>query len=178
MKKIFLLLATPAILVLASCGGSKSDEASMENMKEIKFAMLGDSLSIMVPDSVQGNLKITDQQWGATEIKIGEKFQISVQQQDGDIALVKSDIERNDVFKLQKYITDEPNLLFWEAKNPEMEPANFHFYTIQKIGNTPYEIKDVDSGEAYSEGNVQAMIGAAKTLKKRGASAAEGEAHP
>jgi hypothetical protein len=166
MKKILVTLIAPTVLFMASCGhSSNGEEEATENLKEIKVVILGDSLSILVPESVTGNMEIKEQAWGATEIKIGEKFQVSIEQSEGDIALQKSDIEGNDVYKFQRYVTDEPTLLLWESKIPDMEQTNFHFYMIHKIGNTSYLIKDIDSGEAYSENDVKVMIDAGKRLK-------------
>ena len=165
MKKNLVLLFAPAVLFLASCGNSKSNDDSTVGMKEVKLVILGDSLSIMVPDSLQGTLEITEQSWGATEIKIGEKFQVSIEQNNGDVALTKSDINGDDVYKLKQFITDEPNLLVWESKIVDMEQSNFHFYLVHKIGKTSYVIKDVDSGEAYNESEIQSMLKTAKTLK-------------
>ena len=167
MKKIFYLLAVPLIAFISSCSNTKPEEEnSLEGMKEVKIVLLDDSLSVWVPENVSGNMEIIQQAWGATEIKIGENFQISIEQSEGDFALQKSDIESNDVYKLQRYITDEPKLLFWESKIPDMENSTFHFYTIVNVGETAYLIKDVDSGIAYTEEGVKAMIQSAKTLRK------------
>jgi len=169
MKKVLLTLIAPVALFFASCGGHSTEEESTENLKEIKFSVSGDSLSIMIPNTMQGIVEITEQAWGATEIKIGTKFQVSVEPNNGDIALQKGDIESNDVYKFQRYITDEPTLLFWESKIPDMAQSNFHFYLIQKDGENTYVIKDVDSGEAYSESDVKTMVDAAKRLKNKSA---------
>jgi hypothetical protein len=178
MKKIFYLLALPLIALISSCGNSKpQEENNLEGMKEVKIVLLDDSLSIWVPENISGNMEITQQAWGATEIKIGEGFQISIEQSEGDFALQKSDIEGNDVYKLQRYITDEPALLFWESKIPDMENSTFHFYTIVTVGKTPYLIKDVDSGVAYTEEGVKAMIKSAKTLQKTTQGANEEESN-
>ena len=58
MKKIILLLASPAILFLASCGGSKTEETAVAipGMMEVELKINGNALSIMVPDSTKGNL--------------------------------------------------------------------------------------------------------------------------
>lgn len=167
MKNTLLLLAIPALLFFASCGGSKTEEstAAMPGMAEVVFKINGNSLSVMVPDSSKGKMEMTEQSWGATEFKVGSDFQISIEEGDGDVALIKSDITGNEVFKLQRYLIDEPALLFWESKNADMADARFHFYTIIKIGTSNYVIKDVESGDAYNEKAVQTMIDAAKTLK-------------
>jgi hypothetical protein len=165
MKKFIIALAAPIILFCAGCGHSSDEGESTENLNEIKIVILGDSLSIMVPDTITGQKEIKEQAWGAIEIKIGTKFQISIEQNEGDIELQKSDIEGNDVYKFQRYIKNEQALLFWESKIPEMEQSNFHFYTIRKAGNNTYLIKDIDSGDTYSENDVQVMIDAAERLK-------------
>ncbi len=165
MKKFLIAFAAPMLFFAAGCGHSSGNGESTENLNEIKIVILGDSLSIMVPDTITGQKEIKEQAWGATEIKIGTKFQVSIEQNEGDMELQKSDIEGNDVYKFQRYVKSEPTLLFWESKIPEMEQSNFHFYMIHKVGNTTYLIKDIDSGDAYSENDVQVMIDAAGRLK-------------
>ncbi len=166
MKNILLLLAAPALIFFSSCGHSKKDDtALMPGMMEVTFKISGTNLSIMVPDSSKGKMEIVEQSWGATEIKVGTDFQISIEEGDGDIALIKSDITGNEVFKLQRYLKDEPALLFWEGKNADMPDPRFHFYSINKVGTLNYVVKDIDSGDAYNEKAVQTMIDASKTLK-------------
>jgi hypothetical protein len=169
MKKTLLLLATPALLFLLSCGGSKKNEAAaiMPGMKEVNLKINGNNLSIMVPDSTKGKMDLVEQSWGATEIKVGSDFQISIEESEGDIPLIKGDITGNPVFKLQRYLKDEPGFIFWESKNADLPGARFHFYLITKIGTVSYVIKDIDNGDANNEKVVQAMIDAAKTLKAK-----------
>lgn len=166
MKKILLLLSAPAILFLASCGDSKTEEtASMPGMMEVEFKINGNALSIMVPDSTKGKLEMVEQSWGATEIKVGNDFQISIEEGEGDIALMKSDIAGNDVNKFKRFVKDEPALLFWES---EITAPEFHFYAIMKPATVSYIIKDI-SGDMFGEKATQTMVDAAKTLKAKDA---------
>ncbi|HEX8515297.1 MAG TPA: hypothetical protein VF868_03790 [Bacteroidia bacterium] len=168
MKKLFLLLAVPAMFTLASCGDNKTEEstASMPGMTETTITVNGTPLSIMVPDSTKGKLEVVEQSWGATEIKVGKDFQISVTEGEGDIALTKSDIAGNDVNKFKRFVKDEPTLVFWESEITEPE---YHFYTIVKAGTTSYLVEDI-KGEIFNEKAAQTMIDASKTLKvKEGA---------
>ena len=168
MKKTLLLLATPALLFLLSCGGPKKETpVSMPGMKEVNLKINGNNLSIMAPDSTKGKMELIEQPSGITEIKVNTDFQISIEEGDGDIALVKSDIAGNAVFKLQRYLKDEPTFLFWESKNTDLPGPRFHFYLITKIGTVSYIIKDIDNGDVYNEKVVQTMIDAAKTLKAK-----------
>jgi hypothetical protein len=164
MKKTLLLLAAPAILFFVSCGGSKTEEATtIPGMMETTITVNGNQLSLMVPDSTKGKLEVVEQSWGATEIKVGKEFQISITEGEGDIALTKSDIAGNDVNKFKRFVKDEPTLLFWESEITEPE---FHFYTIVKPGTVSYVVEDI-KGEIFNEKGTQAMIDAAKTLKAK-----------
>lgn len=165
MKKLLLLLAAPAVLFFASCGGSKEEEtaASIPGMMETSITINGNQLSIMVPDSTKGKLEIVEQSWGATEIKVGKEFQISIEEGEGDVALMKSDIAGNDVNKFKRYIKDEPTLLFWES---EITQPEFHFYIVVKPGAVSYIIQNIKE-EMFSEKAAQTMVDAAKTLKAK-----------
>lgn len=168
MKKVLLLLAMPAIVFFAGCGGSKTEEkTTIPGMMETSIKVNSNDLSIMIPDSTKGIAEVMEQPWGATEIKVGADFHISIEENDGDIALMKTDITGNEVFKLQRYLKDEPALLYWESKNENMPDARFHFYSILKAGNTSYVIKDVERLEAYNEKAVQTMVDASQTLKAK-----------
>jgi len=171
MKKIVLLIALPAVFILTSCGGAKTEETvSIPGMMETEIVINGNKLSVMVPDSTKGKLESLDQQWGATELKVGKNFQISIEEGEGDIVLAKSDIAGDDVFKLQRYIKDEPTIIFWESKNDNLPDSRFHFYAVIKSGEKSYIVRDVESGDAYTEKDVQSMVDAANTLKLKPAS--------
>ena len=165
MKSFLLLLVASSILFFASCGGSKKEvtPASMSGMMEVELKINGAKLSIMVPDSTKGKIEIIEQSWGATEIQVGKDFQISIEEAEGDIALVKSDIAGNDVNKFKRYVNEETTLLFWES---EITTPEYHFYTIVKPGTVSYVIQDI-KGDVFSEKAVQIMVDAAKTLKPK-----------
>jgi hypothetical protein len=166
MKKALLLLAAPAILFFASCGSKKTDEAVvMPGMKEISLKINGNALTMMVPDSTHGKVEMVEQSWGATEIKVGAEFQISISEGGGDITLKKSDIAGDEVNKFKRYIKDEPTLLFWES---EITKPEFHFYTVTKIGTASYLIEDIKE-EQFTDKNVQTMIDAVGTIKAKDA---------
>jgi len=165
MKKLFLLLAAPAMLFLASCGGSKNNDqsAALPGMIETTISVNGNQLTLMVPDSTKGKLEVQEQSWGATEIKVGKDFAISITEGEGDLALTKSDIAGNDVNKFKRFIKDEPNTLFWES---EITAPESHFYTIVKPATVSYVVEDI-KGQQFTEKDVQTMLDAAKTLKPK-----------
>ena len=154
-------MVVPALIYVTSCGPKKEASVTIPGMMEVDLKINGNSLLIMVPDSTKGKMEIVEQSWGATEIKVGKEFQISIAEGEGDIALMKSDIAGNDVNKFKRFLKDEPDLLFWESEITEPE---FHFYMIQRVGTVSYLIEDIKE-EHFGEKGTQAMIDAARTLK-------------
>jgi hypothetical protein len=163
MNKAFLLLAVSAILIFTSCGGSKQEDVVTikPGMMELNLKVNGNSLTITIPDSSIGKLEMVDQSWGATEVKVGKHFQISISEGQGDIALKKSDISSDEINKFKRYIKEEPNTLFWESEITEPE---FHFYTVEKVGPVYYLIENIKE-EHFTEKDVQQMLEAAMSLK-------------
>ena len=164
MKKFLILLITPIIILLGGCGNSNKDANSsvLSGMMEVKIKVNGTPISLILPsDSTKGRMEIVEQNWGATEIKIGKDFQVTISEGEGNIQLTKGDISGNVVNKFKRFVKEEPNLLFWESQITEPE---FHFYSVQKVDKTSYIVEDIN-GDIYSEKAIQTMIDAAKTLK-------------
>lgn len=163
MKKALLLAALSAILIYTGCDNSKNEEVAKvkPGMMELNLKVNGNSLTITVPDSSIGKLEMAEQSWGATEIKVGKQFQISISEGQGDITLKKSDISGDEINKFKRYLEDGPNTLFWESAITEPE---FHFYTVEKVGPVFYLIENIKE-EHFSEKDVQQMLESAKSLK-------------
>lgn len=163
MKKVILLLVLSAIIVSPGCNNTKKEGvASVEpGMMELELKVNGNSLVITVPDSSIGKLEVTDQSWGATEIKVGRNFQLSISEGEGDITLKKSDIAGDEINKFKRYLKEEPGTLFWESAITEPE---FHFYTVEKVGPVYYLIEDIKE-EHFSEKEIQLMLESAKSMK-------------
>lgn len=172
MKKILLLITVPVVLFFAGCGNSKTEETvpSIPGMMEVELKINGNPLLIMIPDSTRGKMQIVEQSWGATEIQVGKGFQISIEEAEGeltDLTFQKSMISSEEPKKLKRYINDDPTLIFYEQQIETMDPE-FHFYSIVKIGDVSYVVKDIPE-EKYSEKAVEMMVESAKTLKAKDA---------
>jgi hypothetical protein len=156
----------PALISLVNCsGGKEADEsANIPGMTETDLTPYGMPISIMIPDSTKGKAEITEQSWGAVEIKVGKTFQVSISEGEGDVSLMKSDIAGNDINKFKRYVKDEPALLFYES---EITQPEFHFYTVVKSENASYTVEDI-KGEIFSEKDVERMIESAKSIKDKG----------
>lgn len=168
MKKLLITLCTGLILALGvtSCGGSKTEtvQAPAGSMN-LDLSKYGKPFSIFVPDSTFGKLEVIEQSWGALEIKVGKIFQISITEDAGDIELKKSDLKGDEVNKLKNYIVEEPTTIMWESG---ITTPEFHFYSIQKLGNSTYVFEDIKSTEieSFSKEAIQKMLDSTKNLNE------------
>lgn len=163
IKKYVTLLAIPAALFIAACGGSaKQENAEMPGMTKIDLTDFGMTVSLFVPDTTKNHLEIHPQTWGAIELKsgTGKEFHISVAPGEGDFNLKKSDISGDDINKFKRFVVDEPTAILWESQITDPE---FHFYTVVKTTKESYVLEDV-RGEQFSESSVKKMLEAAKSL--------------
>lgn len=168
MKKIVSLLAIAVVLLtLNSCGGKNEDQAveAPAGMIVLDLSKYGKPFTIFTPDSSTGKLSIVEQSWGALEIKAGKSFQISITEDPGDVELRKTDVKGDEVNKFKSFLVEEPNTLMWES---EITKPEFHFYTIQKIGNSTYVFEDIKSpdSEPFTKEEAQKMLDAAKGIKE------------
>jgi hypothetical protein len=159
MKEIAKLTIFIIIATLTSCQKKEGPEGTIE----LNLNKYGKQFSIYVPDTLKEKLEIKEQSWGALEIKIGKRFYISITEDPGDMELMKSDIQSNDVNVFKSYIIDEPQTLMWESYIVKPE---FHFYTIQKATGNTYVLQDVvpADGEAFSKEAIEKMYQCSKQL--------------
>ncbi|MBK7666913.1 MAG: hypothetical protein IPJ32_05865 [Sphingobacteriaceae bacterium] len=169
MKTVYSLITALALIVtLQSCGGKKDEQVAVEapaGMITLDLSKYGKPFTIFVPDSTFGKMEVIEQTWGALEIRIGKDFQLSITEDPGDVELRKTDIKGDEVNKFKSFIVEEPTTIMWES---EITKPEFHFYSIQKLGNSTYVFEDIKSAEAepFSKENIQKMLDAAKGLKE------------
>ena len=76
--QIAILLSVLSILVVVGCKTKKEDLAVPAGMMPLDLTANGLPIIINVPDSTRGVLNVVTQSWGATEIRVGKGFQISI----------------------------------------------------------------------------------------------------
>lgn len=167
MKKLLFILSLGLFIV--SCNNTANNEETdkWKDYYNLDLIVFDDSLKMYIPNTLQGLTTNDENENGEVEVTIGKNFQLKVSQEDGDIALVKSDIAGDNVFKLQQYIVDEPNLIFWETKAPDMSNSIFHFYAVININGLDYVVSDIRNGAQLNKAAVEAMVNAAKTLQAK-----------
>lgn len=166
MKKLITLLSAFTLaLVITSCGGKETTQNidAPAGMVALDLSKYGKQFSIFVPDTIASKLEVTEQSWGALEIKVGKTFQLSITEDPGDIELRKSDIKSNDVNIFKSFVVEEPLTIMWES---EITRPEYHFYSIQKVGANSYVFEDIVSadGTPLSKEAVQKMLDSAKKI--------------
>ena len=169
MKKSIILISVLTLcIVFTFCGGNqdKQEVKAPDGMVALDLSKFGKQFIIFVPDTTAAKLEITEQSWGALEIKVGKGFQLSITEDPGDIALKKSDIKSNDVNLFKSFIVDEPLTLEWESAITKPE---YHFYTIQKAGDNSYVIEDIvpADGEPLSKDAIEKMLESARKIVEK-----------
>jgi hypothetical protein len=164
MKKLISLFAVIASITFTACGEKKTQNVEAPpGMVALDLSSRGKPFSIFVPDTTAAKLMITEQSWGALEIRVGKSFQISITEDPGDIELKKSDVKSNDINIFKSFLLEEPLTIMWESAITKPE---YHFYSIQKVENNTYVFEDIipSEGEPLGKESVQKMLDSAKNL--------------
>ena len=166
MKKIIkLFFAVALIPAITSCGGKKeSTIVAPDGMNVLELSRYGKPFAIFVPDTAHAKLVITEQSYGALDIKVGQNFAVSINEQPADIELRKKDVKGDEVNKLKSFMVEEPNAIMWES---EITQPEFHFLINQKIGNSEYSFEEVKSNDnLFGKEAIQKMFDSCKNIKE------------
>ena len=166
MKNTLILFSALTLSVLfTSCGNkeTKQDIQAPAGMVALDLSKYGKQFSVFVPDTTSAKLEVTEQSWGALEVKVGKNFHISITEDPGDMELTKSDIKSNEINIFKSFVVDELLSIMWESL---ITKPDFHFYSIQKIGANTYVFEDVipADGEPFSKDAIQKMFESSKTI--------------
>ncbi|KJS07548.1 MAG: hypothetical protein VR77_00550 [Flavobacteriales bacterium BRH_c54] len=167
----FIFLAIFSTFLFVACGddNNATDETQevvqLKGHEELDLNQWGFPMAIMVPDAENhGEPQVVLTNRGALEIVVGNSFGIEIMYGEGDIALLKMDLEEDLVF-VSEIISEEENLLIYKQDIPESGvKTQHHFFYKATINNDIYEIRDLQS-EQFGEKMIQDMIKAVKTLR-------------
>lgn len=167
-RAIIVAFALSATAWLSACKNGKSEDGAIvapQGMHVLELNAYGKPFAIFVPDTTVGRLEIVQQSYGALDIKVGNNFAISINEQPADIELRKKDVKEDEVNKLKAFVVEEPNAIMWESEITEPE---YHFLMNQKIGTTEYSFEDVHNTEAkpFGKDAIQKMFDSCKTIKE------------
>lgn len=173
MKQLTLILSIFSFLLITSCGGDATTEVTenteetvqLKGFEELDLSEYGFNLTMMVPEAeTNGAPEVVLTERGALEIIVGSNFGIEIMYGEGDLELLKTDLQEDLVFK-SEIVKEEENALIYKQDIPDsgVKTQN-HFFYKAVVGNDVYEVRDVMEGE-YGEGMIEKMLEAAKTIK-------------
>lgn len=173
---IFLLSILFSAVLMVSCGEDNTSdsgenntenqtEVKLKNHEEIDFNQWGFPLAMLIPDAENNGepeVKLTN--GGVLEVMVGKTFGVEIMYGEGDIALLKMDLEDDLVF-VSEIISEEENLLIYKQDIPDSGvKTQHHFFYKAVINNEIFEIRDLRS-ETYSQKMIEDMIKAVKSLR-------------
>jgi len=163
MKKLSILLLTPAILLFfTQCGGpDNSGQSETENAEsEIPIGTMpldlsgyGYPLTMYVPDtvgSIPDALAVIVLESGALEIRVGIDYQVLLNNSEGNLAAQKEHIQGDDVYE-STFLVDEKDAIYYTStiKGFGLD-TTYHFFMIIRNGDKAYEIEDI-KGEQFDQ---------------------------
>lgn len=169
MKKyLFVFLSVITLVLIVSCSEDKPKPEPIvapQGMLVLDLSKYGKPFALFIPDTSRAKLEITEQSWGALEIKVGTSFAVSISEEEADFNLRKADIKSDEVNRFKNFVVEEPTTIFWES---EITKPEFHFISIQKIGSNAYTFEDIKSTEVepFGKESIQKMLDAVKAIKE------------
>ena len=170
MKNIAFILLVFSFISFFSCDNEEksTDENNIMVLKgyeELDLTQWGFPMSVMIPDAENnGEAQVTLTNRGALEIIVGQSFGIEIIYGEGDIELLKMDLEEDLVFS-SEIVKEDSTLLIYKQDIPESGiKTQHHFFYKTLIGNDIYEVRDLQ-GEQYGEKMIEDMIKSAQTLR-------------
>lgn len=172
MKRFTYLMATIIALSITACGSGTDEiidetvgKVELKGFEELDLSEWGFNLTVMVPEAeIHGEPEVVLTERGALEIVVGLDFGLEIMYGDGDIEMLKMDLNDDLVFT-SEIIKEEENALIYSQNIPDsgVKTQN-HFLYKAVIGVDIYEVRDILDGE-YGSGMIEKMLEAAKTIK-------------
>ena len=180
MKKIKYLLPILAI-TLYSCGGGTDEAAGSEETtteenagvatgNATDLSQYGMDYTIVLPEKAGVQTQIMENNWGGIDIKQGEGFIMSIAYGEGDLDILKFDLE-NDLMYDAEILEESPSHMVYKRSvkgESEMAPE-FHFFYVFSLDGDAIEIQN-SKEISFSEEAVRNMLASAKSMKDKSAS--------
>lgn len=172
MKKLIYILPFAALSLL-SCGGGEAGSGN-ENSEAVEgnsamqgvvtdLSEYGMDFTIVLPERKDLITNIEANDWGGIEVRQGENFMISIAYGEGDIDLLKFDLEEDLVYKSQVLEEGENFILYKkEIEGSGMDPE-YHFLFVQKVNDEAIEIQNLKEA-GFNEESARNMLNAAKSF--------------
>lgn len=170
MKKLLMIAAFALPLVMwTACGENKpaqTEDVVPKGMRAVSIKPMGLPVKLNAPDSSVGVLDTMMTPNGA-KVRIGNNFDLLVNlggAEESNLTAMKSLIEATDA-GMSSFFVEDSTTLVWETKFGDL--SMFHFYTLVKIGNDTYYVRDniFDPNNQFRKEHIDRMLEAAKSLR-------------
>ena len=176
MKKLLYILPLTVAFLFACGGGTESTEGTdeTESTEEVVEAAEGTATdlsdfglpyALVIPDA--GSAQISENDWGGVEIVNGDGFMISLSFGEGNLELLKSDLNDDAVYT--STILDEgENYIVYKREIPDAGVTpEVHFMYVATFGEDVIEVQNMKD-VTYEEGAIKTMLSSAKSMTTAG----------
>ena len=140
----------------ADADPKQAEPATPVKLAEISLEDAGLEAKMQAPEGAK-----VASEFGAFTVKSGESFQLEIHTGAADLAVRKGEIEKNDVNKLQEFLTENETELVYTSKVAGIE---HHFVANVEVDGAKYYCEDTKGAQVYTKADIDAMLAACKSL--------------
>lgn len=169
------LLLLPLLLICA-CGepgtdpetstGTATEEVERSTGKMIDLSAHDVPLAVQVDQQLVGadtTIITWNETFGRLEVAAGERFQITITEEEADLARLKADLDR-DMLRKNTIIEEAPGLVIYRSEFPDETITFVHFYRIVQHDGRTFVVQSNDQGR-FNEADVRRMAASVMPLQ-------------
>ncbi len=168
MRIPFILLL---VTVLVACGESSQPAAATSAAMDSTATMLSVDLNaqdmplfVELGDATALGVAAPEVRWneerGCMEVGAGEHFAIVITEEEGDLARIKADLDR-DMLQKHTVIEESSDKLLFRSQFPDDQLVFIHFYQLVQVGDRTFTVQDNEKGR-FNEADVARMAKAVR----------------
>ncbi|MCW5899848.1 MAG: hypothetical protein KIT10_11325 [Flavobacteriales bacterium] len=159
------------LLLLAACGDGKREaaqrlaEMEAENAKQeylLDLQAFDLPLVVSLPEVIDPGADSTyakakwNEEFGHLRVTAGPRFAITITEDDGDVARLKADLER-DMLRKHSILEEGPDLLVYRQEYPDDALVFVHFYQVVEADGRRFVVESAGDGR-FNEADVAFMV--------------------
>ncbi len=165
-----MLLAFP--LLLLACGDGKREAAELlakaaeanSNGTVVDLALHDMPLEVHVGDLATLGTDTVSVSWneefGWLVVQAGERFQLTIREEPGDLERVKADLARS-TLQTHEVLRDSADRLVYRSRFPDETLVFHHFHRVLVVGGRSFVVQDGPEGR-FTEADILRMVDAVR----------------